>query len=66
VFEGDVLNDSLSGSFIDADGKTYKWSGVPVPVFKFNGVPVWEKPVEFIQWKRFGRLARFREKKING
>ena len=51
VFEGDVLNDSLSGSFVDADGKTYKWSGVPVPVFKFTGVPVWQKPVELFNGK---------------
>jgi len=51
VFEGDVLNDSLSGSYVDADGKTYKWSGVPVPVFTFNGVPVWQKPVELFNGK---------------
>lgn len=50
-FEGEFSDNKLTGSMTDADGKSYKWSGVRVPVYQFTGVPVWQKPVELFNGK---------------
>lgn len=50
-FEGELSGKSLAGNMMDADGKSYKWAGVRAPVYKFEGVPVWQKPVELFNGK---------------
>lgn len=43
-FEGTVEGDSLKGTMLYTDGKTYAWKGVRAPALRHDMNPVWNKP----------------------
>jgi hypothetical protein len=47
TIKGAVVNrDSLSGTMLASNGKTYNWTGVRAPLLKRTGEPVWGKPIK--------------------
>jgi hypothetical protein len=47
VINGNVINhDSISGTMLSPNGKTYNWTGVRAPLLKRQGKPVWGAPVK--------------------
>ena len=50
-FEGTLQSDSLSGTMVAANGKTYNWSAVPAPSLKRASAPVWQKPITLFNGK---------------
>lgn len=59
-FEGTLQGDSLSGTMIAANGKTYQWSAYRAPLLVREKNPVWGKPIKLIKenslegWKAMG------------
>lgn len=43
-FEGTVEGDSLHGTMLYTDGKTYAWKGVRAPALRHDMNPTWNKP----------------------
>ncbi len=41
-----VTHDSISGTMLSPNGKTYNWTGVRAPLLKRQSEPVWGKPVK--------------------
>ena len=60
-FEGRLEGDSISGTMIAADTKTYKWSAVRAPLLKRDKAPVWGSPVKLLKensldgWQALGQ-----------
>lgn len=50
-FEGQLTNDSLSGTMITADGQNLTWTAVRAPLMKRTSAPVWQKPVTLFDGK---------------
>ena len=50
-FNGKFEGDSLVGTVISADGKTYKWSAVRAPSLKRTAEPNWQKPIPLFNGK---------------
>jgi hypothetical protein len=61
VFEATYQGDSLVGTMIHSNGKTYNWSGTRAPLLKRASAPVWDKPVKLLNqsnmdgWKALGK-----------
>jgi len=51
VFEATLENDKLTGTMVDADGKTYNWTGVRAPSLWRTSAPVWDKPIKLFNGK---------------
>lgn len=45
-FEGTVSGNSLKGTMVFVDGKTYNWTAERAPLLKRSGEPQWGKPVK--------------------
>lgn len=41
-----VTHDSIAGTMLSPNGKTYNWTGVRAPLLKRQGEPVWGKPIK--------------------
>lgn len=50
-FEFTCEGDSLRGTMVYTDGKTYQWSGVRAPSLRRKAEPVWGKPVALFNGK---------------
>jgi 3-keto-disaccharide hydrolase len=50
-FNGKLEGDSLVGTVISADGKSYKWSAVRAPFLKRTAEPIWQKPIPLFNGK---------------
>ncbi len=50
-FEGTVRNDSLKGTMLYTDGKTYNWVGSRAPALIRSMNPVWGKPIPLLNGK---------------
>jgi hypothetical protein len=50
-FDGELAGDSLSGILVDANGKTFNWSGVRAPSLKRDHPPVWGQAIQLFNGK---------------
>ena len=50
-FEGQKVGDSLKGTMLYTDGKTYNWVASRAPYFPYNDNPTWGKPIELFNGK---------------
>lgn len=48
-FEATLQGDSLVGTMVAANGKTYNWSAQRAPLLKRSGNPAWEKPIQLLK-----------------
>jgi hypothetical protein len=59
-FEGVLQGDSLAGTMVAANGKTYNWTGRRAPSLRRTKAPVWGKPIRLFNgtslqgWKAMG------------
>lgn len=59
-FEGTLRGETLSGTMIAADGKTYKWTARRAPLLIRDKAPVWGAPIKLFNgkdltgWKALG------------
>ncbi len=64
-FEARFQGDSLSGTMVAANGKTYNWTGHRAPLLKPAAPPVWGKPVKLFNgkdldgWKAMGKTNQW-------
>ena len=50
-FEATLVADSLRGTMISCDGKTYSWTAVRAPALQRMGQPLWGKPIRLFNGK---------------
>lgn len=50
-FQGTVSGESLSGTMLSTDGKTYNFTGTRAPLLKRDKEPAWDKPVTLFNGK---------------
>jgi hypothetical protein len=50
-FEGQVDGETLKGTIVGADGKTYNWVGSRAPSLQHDMNPKWGKPVQLLNGK---------------
>ncbi len=48
-FEATLQGDSLVGTMVAANGKTYNWSGQRAPLLKRSANPVWGQPIKLLK-----------------
>lgn len=59
-FEGTLDGETISGTMVAADGKTYKWSARKAPLLIRDRAPVWSTPIRLFNgkdltgWKALG------------
>jgi len=53
-FEGEMKNDSLKGTMLYTDGKTYNWVASRAPTLEFDKNIVWAKPITLFNGKDLG------------
>ena len=59
-FEGKLVGESLEGTLVYTDGKTYKWTAVRAPKLAYTENPKWGKPIQLFNgtdvqgWKPSG------------
>ncbi|HZI53989.1 MAG TPA: DUF1080 domain-containing protein [Chitinophagaceae bacterium] len=60
VFEGGLQGESLTGTMVAANGKTYNWTGRKAPALRRSKEPAWGEPVKLLNgvnmegWKAMG------------
>ncbi len=50
-FTGTLSGETLKGTMVYTDGKTYSWTGVRAPLLKRDKEPSWDKPVMLFNGK---------------
>ena len=50
-FEGNIMGETIEGTVVYTDNKTYKWTGTRAPALNRNKKPVWAAPVKLINGK---------------
>ncbi len=50
-FKGQIANDSLKGTMLYTDGKTYNWVATRAPKLSYEKNPTWGKPIELFNGK---------------
>lgn len=50
-FNGTVTGETLKGTMVYTDGKTYNWTGTKAPSLKREKEPQWDKPVKLFNGK---------------
>ena len=64
-FQGKFQGDSLSGTMVAANGKTYNWSATRAPLLKRDKAPVWGEPIKLIKenslegWRAVGNANQW-------
>jgi len=64
-FEARFQCDSLAGTMVAANGKTYNWTGHRAPLLKPKTAPVWGKPIKLFNgkdldgWKALGKTNQW-------
>ena len=48
-FEATLQGDSLVGTMVAANGKTYNWTAQRAPLLKRSGNPVWGQPIKLLK-----------------
>jgi hypothetical protein len=51
VFEGKLNGETLSGTLLGPDGKTWTWTGKRAPSLKRTKTPTWGKPIQLFNGK---------------
>jgi len=50
-FDGQIMGDSLKGTMLYTDGKTYNWKAARAPKLSYEKNPTWGKPIELFNGK---------------
>ncbi|MFT3674725.1 MAG: DUF1080 domain-containing protein [Chitinophagaceae bacterium] len=64
-FEARFQGDSLAGTMVAANGKTYNWTGHRAPLLKPKAAPVWGKAIKLFNgkdldgWKALGKTNQW-------
>ncbi|MBN8864612.1 MAG: DUF1080 domain-containing protein [Sphingobacteriales bacterium] len=64
-FEAKFAGDSLTGTMVAANGKTYNWTGHRAPLLRPKTAPVWGKPIKLFNgkdldgWKALGKTNQW-------